>query len=40
MATASTKATIHLDPFIHKGLRMKAAETSWTISEPVDSASK
>jgi hypothetical protein len=38
MANLSKRATIYLDPDIHKVLKVKAAETSTSISEIVDKA--
>ena len=38
MANLSKRATIYLDPDIHKVLKLKADETSTSISEIVDKA--
>ena len=38
MANLSKRATIYLDPDIHKVLKVKAAETSTSISEIVNKA--
>ena len=38
MNTESKRATIYLDPALHKALRMKAAETSRSMSEIVNQA--
>ncbi len=38
MATASKRATVYLDPELHKALRLKAAETSRSVSELVNNA--
>lgn len=38
MATAAKRATIYLDPELHKALKLKAFETSQTISELVNDA--
>ncbi|MGB5529724.1 MAG: hypothetical protein WBQ32_07130 [Ignavibacteriaceae bacterium] len=38
MANLSKRATIYLDPDIHKVLKVKAAETSTSISEIVNRA--
>ena len=38
MATQSKRATIYFDPDLHKALRLKAAETSRSISELVNEA--
>ena len=38
MAENVKRATIYLDPLLHKALKIKAAETSETISELVNSA--
>ena len=40
MNTDTKRATIYLDPAIHKALRMKAAETSRSMSEIVNEAVK
>lgn len=38
MATASRRATVYLDPELHKALRLKAVETSRSVSELVNDA--
>jgi hypothetical protein len=38
MATAAKRATIYLDPKLHKALRLKAVETSRSVSELVNEA--
>jgi hypothetical protein len=38
MATASKRATIYLDPNLHKALKLKSIETSRSISDLVNSA--
>ncbi len=38
MSTLSKKATIYLDPDIHRALKIKAAATSSSISELIDDA--
>lgn len=38
MAIESKRATIYFDPDLHKALRMKAAETSRSITDLVNSA--
>jgi plasmid stability protein len=40
MTTQSKRATVYLDPDLHKALRLKAAETSRSISELVNNAVK
>ena len=40
MATETKRATIYMDPELHRALRMKAAETSSSISEIVNHAVK
>ena len=40
MATETKRATIYMDPELHRALRMKAAETSSSISEIVNNAVK
>ena len=40
MPTQSKRATVYLDPELHKALRLKAAETSRSISELVNNAVK
>ena len=38
MATQTKRATIYFDPVLHKALRLKAAETSRSITEIVNEA--
>ncbi len=38
MATPTKRATIYLDPVIHKALKLKAIETSRSISDLVNAA--
>jgi predicted transcriptional regulator len=38
MATQGKRATIYLDPDLHKALRLKAVETSRSVSELVNNA--
>ena len=38
MATLSKRATVYLDPQLHKVLKLKAAETSVSISQIIDDA--
>jgi hypothetical protein len=38
MATAARRATVYLDPDLHKALRLKAVETSQSVSELVNKA--
>ena len=38
MATLAKRATIYLDPILHKALKLKSVETSRSISELVNSA--
>ncbi|OGP56415.1 MAG: CopG family transcriptional regulator [Deltaproteobacteria bacterium RBG_13_52_11] len=38
MATATKRATIYIDPELHKALRLKAVETSRSVSELVNDA--
>ena len=38
MATAPKRATIYLDPILHKALKLKAFETSSSISNLVNTA--
>ncbi len=38
MATAARRATVYLDPELHKALRLKAVETSRSVSDLVNSA--
>jgi histone H3/H4 len=40
MATETKRATIYMDSELHRALRMKAAETSSSISEIVNNAVK
>ena len=40
MTTQAKRATVYLDPDLHKALRLKAAETSRSISELVNHAIK
>jgi hypothetical protein len=40
MATSVKRATVYFDPHIHKALKIKAIETSKTISELVNEAVK
>jgi hypothetical protein len=40
MSTQAKRATIYLDPDLHKALRLKSAETSRSISELVNNAVK
>ncbi len=40
MTTQAKRATIYLDPDLHKALRLKSAETSRSISELVNNAIK
>jgi len=40
MATQAKRATIYLDPELHKALRLKAVETSRSVSELVNNAVK
>jgi hypothetical protein len=40
MAASTKRATIYIDPELHRALRMKAAETSSSISELVNNAVK
>ena len=40
MGTAATRATVYLDPELHKALRLKAAETTQSISKLVNDAIK
>lgn len=40
MSTQAKRATVYLDPDLHKALRLKSAETSRSISELVNSAIK
>ncbi len=38
MATAAKRVTVYLDPELHKALRLKAVETSQSVSELVNRA--
>ncbi len=38
MATQAKRATVYLEPDLHKALRLKAVETSTSVSELVNSA--
>ncbi|RJQ54065.1 MAG: CopG family transcriptional regulator [Desulfobacteraceae bacterium] len=38
MATTAKRATIYLDPILHKALKLKSVETSRSISDLVNSA--
>ncbi|MDP2645733.1 MAG: CopG family transcriptional regulator [Desulfobacterales bacterium] len=40
MATQTKRATIYFDPKLHKALRLKAVETSRSVSELVNEAVK
>ena len=40
MATSAKRATVYFDPVLHKALKLKAVETSKTISNLVNSAVK
>ena len=40
MGTAATRATIYLEPELHKALRLKAVETSQSVSKLVNDAIK
>jgi hypothetical protein len=40
MGTATMRATVYLDPELHKALRLKAAETTQSISKLVNDAIK
>ena len=40
MATQTKRATIYFDPDLHKALRLKAVETSRSVSELVNKAVK
>ncbi|MFC1825070.1 CopG family transcriptional regulator [Thermodesulfobacteriota bacterium] len=40
MGTAAKRATIYLDPILHKALKLKAIETSRSISDLVNTAVK
>ncbi|MBW1842298.1 MAG: CopG family transcriptional regulator [Deltaproteobacteria bacterium] len=38
MATLAKRATIYLDPIVHKALKLKAIETSRSVSDLVNAA--
>lgn len=38
MATSAKRATVYFDPILHKALKLKAVETSKSISDLVNSA--
>jgi post-segregation antitoxin (ccd killing protein) len=38
MTTQSKRATVYLDPDLHKALRLKAVETSTSVSELINKA--
>jgi plasmid stability protein len=38
MATATRRATVYLDPELHKALRLKAVETSRSVSDLINDA--
>jgi post-segregation antitoxin (ccd killing protein) len=38
MSTAAKRATVYLDPELHKALRLKAIETSRSVSELINDA--
>lgn len=40
MSTTQKRATVYLDPAIHRALRLKAAETDRTVSDLVNEAVK
>jgi hypothetical protein len=40
MTTATKRATVYLDPQIHRALRLKSAETEKSVSELVNDAVK
>ncbi|HPD58337.1 MAG TPA: hypothetical protein PKW17_13925 [Smithellaceae bacterium] len=40
MRTTATRATVYLDPALHKALRLKAVETSQSLSKLVNDAIK
>jgi len=40
MATLTKRATVYFDPTIHRALRLKAAETSRSVSDIVNDAVK
>ncbi len=40
MGTATMRATVYLDPELHKALRLKAVETSQSLSKLVNDAIK
>jgi hypothetical protein len=38
MATSARRATVYLDPDLHKALRLKAVETSRSVSDLINTA--
>jgi len=38
MAKAAKRATVYLDPVLHKALKLKAFETSYSVSDLVNTA--
>ena len=40
MSVLSKKATVYLDPMLHRALRIKSAETSRSVSELINEAIK
>lgn len=40
MATTAKRATVYLDPLLHRALKLKAVETSRSISDLVNAAVK
>jgi len=40
MGTAATRATVYLDPDLHRALRLKAVETDQSVSKLVNDAIK
>ena len=38
MSTLSKRVTVYLDPVLHKAIRLKAAETSRSVSELINEA--
>lgn len=40
MGTAATRATVYLDPELHKALKLKAVETAQSLSKLVNDAIK
>lgn len=38
MAMHAKRSTVHLDPDLHKALRLKAVETSGSVPDPVNEA--